>query len=76
MESENAKNLPGNRKLPYPDKRGYVRPEIGDKRFTIGHIERDSQGEMKRVETGFPSGPSWTGASFSADNSRLPIREI
>ncbi len=35
-------------KLPDPDNRNYVRPEIGGKRFTVGHIERDSQGEMKR----------------------------
>ncbi|WP_417737786.1 hypothetical protein [Rosistilla oblonga] len=35
-------------KLPKPDKRGYVRPEIGDKRFTVGNVRNDSQGEMER----------------------------
>ena len=35
-------------KLPKPDKRGYVRPEIGDNRFTVGNVRSDSQGEMER----------------------------
>ena len=35
-------------KLPDPDKRGYVRPEIGGHRFTVGNKQTDSQGEMKR----------------------------
>jgi hypothetical protein len=35
-------------KLPKPDNRGYVRPEIGDKRFTVGNVRSESQGEMER----------------------------
>lgn len=35
-------------KLPDADKRGYVRPEIGGHRFTVGNVRTDSQGEMKR----------------------------
>ena len=35
-------------KLPDADKRGYVRPEVGGYRFTVGNVRIASQGEMKR----------------------------
>ena len=35
-------------KLPKPDSRGYVRPEVGGIRFTVGHSKTESQGEMER----------------------------
>ncbi|MEM1224058.1 MAG: hypothetical protein AAGJ40_00070 [Planctomycetota bacterium] len=34
--------------LPKPDRRGYVRPEVGDQRFTVGNVRDVSQGEMTR----------------------------
>lgn len=46
MKHRTSKTYRG--KLPKPDKRGYVRPEIGDKRFTVGNVRSDSQGEMER----------------------------
>ena len=35
-------------KLPKPTERGDVRPEIGGKRFTVGNVRVDSEGEMLR----------------------------
>jgi hypothetical protein len=34
--------------LPQPDSRGYYRPEIGGKRFTIGRERDTSKGEAER----------------------------
>ncbi|APZ95724.1 hypothetical protein [Fuerstiella marisgermanici] len=34
--------------LPKPDKRGYVRPKIGDKRFTVGNVRHVGDAEMER----------------------------
>lgn len=35
-------------RLPKPDNRGYVRPEIGDKRFNLGNVRDVSTGQMER----------------------------
>lgn len=35
-------------KLPKPDARGYLRPEVGGHKFTLGHVRDISQGEAYR----------------------------
>ncbi len=35
-------------KLPKPDPRGYYRPEVRGRRFTLGHVRHLSQGEAQR----------------------------
>ncbi|WP_442508323.1 hypothetical protein SH528x_007292 [Novipirellula sp. SH528] len=35
-------------RLPNPDRRGYVRPEVGDKRFSVGNIRDVGTSEMER----------------------------
>ncbi len=35
-------------RLPNPDHRSYVRPEVGGKRFIVGNIKDDGTAEMER----------------------------